>query len=202
MPPRKKKGTAIIKPEVESQLEINREKAEQALALIANLPLETQAQRDKAGAFVVEFRSKVQALETLRKELTAPILESKRNIDDRFKPLRELWEACDKALTRRLLEGAQKAKQAQQMALALVEETAGMAEPEVLAVAHASVETPAGLQARTTYKGKVVSFLELPDEYKIVDQAKLDRVIQAAKGDITIPGVVVEEVASYARGRS
>lgn len=42
------------------------------------------------------------------------------------------------------------------------------------------------------WKAVVVDFKELPDEYKIPNQQTLDRVAQATKGTVKIPGVVFE----------
>lgn len=52
--------------------------------------------------------------------------------------------------------------------------------------------------AYKTPKYRVVDFKALPDEYKLPDTGKLTRVIKAAKGQITIPGVEItfEEVLS------
>ena len=44
----------------------------------------------------------------------------------------------------------------------------------------------------TTYKANVVDFKALSDDYKMADMAKLNRVVNAAKGKIEIPGVKIE----------
>jgi len=44
----------------------------------------------------------------------------------------------------------------------------------------------------TTYKAKVVDFKLLSDDYKMPDMSKLNRVVNAAKGKIEIPGVEIE----------
>jgi len=44
----------------------------------------------------------------------------------------------------------------------------------------------------TTYKANVVDFKLLSDDYKMPDMAKLNRVVNAAKGKIEIPGVKIE----------
>lgn len=45
----------------------------------------------------------------------------------------------------------------------------------------------------TTYKANVVDFKLLSDDYKMPDLAKLNRVVNAAKGKIEIPGVEVQQ---------
>jgi len=46
-----------------------------------------------------------------------------------------------------------------------------------------------GQSSRTVWRGRVVNKVLLPDDYKIVDQAMIDKMAQASKGQIPIPGV-------------
>lgn len=50
-------------------------------------------------------------------------------------------------------------------------------------------EAPKGISYRDKWSAEVTDFKLLPDEYKIANQQALDRVAQATKGSITIPGV-------------
>ena len=53
------------------------------------------------------------------------------------------------------------------------------------------IQTPRGVSYSAKYRGEVIEFKILPDEYKIVNQSALDRVLQATKGAIQIPGVKI-----------
>ena len=50
-----------------------------------------------------------------------------------------------------------------------------------------------GVSYRDKYTGEVVDFKALPDEYKLVNQSALDKVLSATKGKIEIPGVKVHK---------
>ncbi len=52
-----------------------------------------------------------------------------------------------------------------------------------------TVETPKGISYREKWTATVVNFKDLPDEYKVPNQQALDRVAQAMKGNLAIPGV-------------
>jgi hypothetical protein len=54
------------------------------------------------------------------------------------------------------------------------------------------IETPKGVSYRDQYFAVVKDFSKLPDEYKLPNQSALDKVAQATKGSIQIPGVVFE----------
>ena len=51
------------------------------------------------------------------------------------------------------------------------------------------IEAPKGISYRDKWSAEVIDFKALPDEYKIANQQALDKVAQATKGAITIPGV-------------
>lgn len=46
-----------------------------------------------------------------------------------------------------------------------------------------------GQSSRTVWKAKIVNVKLVPDEYKVVDTAMLDKIAQATKGQAPIPGV-------------
>lgn len=53
----------------------------------------------------------------------------------------------------------------------------------------AEVDKPQGVSYRLQYKAVVKDFALLPNEYKLPNQSALDKVAQATKGSISIPGV-------------
>jgi hypothetical protein len=203
MPPRKKKepGTALVPADLEATLGPQRQEAELALQMIQGLDLTTQRNRDKAGLALAEIRSRRTDLDKQRKGITGPILEGKRMVDALFKPVDEYWEACDHALTSRLLEATKAVDAAQIKALAEVAATKGDTDSLTLQAAHTTAQTPQGLDLRRTWSFRIIDVDRIPDEYWRVDEDKIRRVVVAARGEIDIPGVVVEQEQSFARAR-
>jgi len=200
---RKKKEptTALVPADLEGTLAPAREEAQQALRMIQDLDLDTQVRRDVAGKVLVEIRSRRKALEEQRKGITTPILEAKRRVDALFRPVDEYWEACDGALTKRLLEATRAVDQAQLKALAEVAATKGDTDSATLQAAHTTAETPAGLDLRRTWSYRIIDADRVPDEYWKIDEDKIRRVVIATRGEVEIPGVVVEQEQSFARAR-
>lgn len=60
-------------------------------------------------------------------------------------------------------------------------------------VAAPPLETLKGVSYRDKYTAEVVDFKLLPDEYKMVNQSALDKVVQATKGAIQIPGTKIKK---------
>lgn len=200
---KKKEATALAIPtDLETTLAPQRAEAERALVFIAKLDLSTQSNRDVAGKVLAEIRTRVATLETQRKDITGPILESKRKVDALFKPVVEFWQACDDALEPALLAATKAAEQAQIKALAVVAETSGQTDALTLTQAHTSAETPAGLDLRKTWTARIVDESLVPREYLCVDVDKIKRLVVAMKGEVTIPGIAVEQVESFAKGRT
>lgn len=65
-----------------------------------------------------------------------------------------------------------------------------------------TIETPSGVSYRTKWSAEVIDFKALPDEYKIANQQALDKVAQATKGAISIPGVKMKSEKIVASSRS
>jgi hypothetical protein len=200
---RKKAVTALAIPaDLELTLSPQRTEAEEALQMIGTLDLSTQDRRDMGGRVVVAIRERRAKLEKERKGITTPILEAKRTIDAMYKPIDEYWQACDEALTWRLLQATKAADQEQLRALELVQETQGNTDSATLVAAHTVAETPAGLDLRKSWGFRMVNVDLIPDEYWCVDVDKIKRVVLAARGEVEIPGVVIEQVESFARSRA
>ena len=62
-------------------------------------------------------------------------------------------------------------------------------EPVSVPVVAPTIETPKGMSFREQWTAEVVDFAKLPDEYKLPNQSALNKIAQATKGTISIPGV-------------
>ena len=54
-----------------------------------------------------------------------------------------------------------------------------------------NIETPKGVSYRDKYYAEVIDFKLLPDEFKLPNMSALDKILQATKGAIQIPGVKI-----------
>ena len=160
-------------------------------------------------------------LQTLRKNIVAEFADTKKAaaeahkrvcalekkfldpVDQRitaFKNATTRWYAAEQARIR--AEEERKRREAEEAAkLAAEAESAGEEEMALEAVAEAAaVESTItampkvkGTAMREVYRAVVVDINALPREYMIPNQAALDRVVQATKGAIQIPGVRIEK---------
>lgn len=116
--------------------------------------------------------------------------EQERKAREEEKRLREIAEKeaerQRKALEAKIMraESSGKTEKAEE----LREQIENIAIPDIPVVAPA-IETPKGISYRDKWTAEVVDFKALPDEYKIANQQALDKVAQATKGALTIPGV-------------
>jgi hypothetical protein len=202
MAPRKKKApsSALVPADLETTLAPQREEAEKALQVIQRMDLTSQARRDKAGIALAEIRARIAGLEAQRKDLTAPINEAKKRVDALFNVPKEYWQACNVALSERLLAATEEAEREQRKALAAVAEAGGNVEAATLMVAHDTPRTPDGLQERTSWSFRITDESKVPDDFWIIDESYIVKRIRA--GAREIPGVEIFEVKSFAKGRS
>lgn len=72
---------------------------------------------------------------------------------------------------------------------AKVEAIQSKAEQVVAPKVEAYIPPIVGQSSRTVWKARVVNAKQVPDDYKIVDTAMLDKFAQATKGKVSVPGV-------------
>ena len=160
-------------------------------------------------------------LQTLRKNIVAEFADTKKAaaeahkrvcalekkfldpVDQRitaFKNATTRWYAAEQARIR--AEEERKRREAEEAArLAAEAEQAGDEEFALEAVAEAAAAEASvtvmpkvkGTSMREVFRAVVVDINALPREYMIPNQAALDRVVQATKGAIQIPGVRIEK---------
>jgi hypothetical protein len=163
---------------------------------------------------------KAKELDEERKRIKDPILEAGRRIDSLFKkPMdmcRQIVQICDSKMiawtdkqeTIRREQERKLQAQADKKRLELEEKARKAAEEgkeakaeryeekaaEVIApVLAPTVDKVKGVHFTERYYGDVIDFKILSDDYKIVDQSKLNKVIQATKGSLPIPGVRIRK---------
>jgi multidrug efflux pump subunit AcrA (membrane-fusion protein) len=88
-------------------------------------------------------------------------------------------------------KAAAKARAEAEKAAAKADEKDFQAQNVIAPIAAQKVEAVKGVSYSTKYTAEVVDFAALPDDYKLPDMSKLNKVIQATKGEIKIPGVKV-----------
>lgn len=163
----------------------------------------------------------IAGLHKLKKEVIARFAEPKKKADEAHKAVRALErsfldpindkidalrDATEKWYTaemRRIAaEEERRRKAAEELTdLAADAEASGDGETAAEAVAAAVMEDAtvsvvpkcAGTTMRETWKAVVVDLAQLPREYMIVNQSMLDRMAQATKGAVPIPGVRFEK---------
>ena len=169
-----------------------------------------------AGELRSKLKGKIKRLEEIRKSVTIPMDTAKAVIMSWFKPVtaraeqgieyldeltinyteeqnrkaREAQAKLDEAARkeREKLEAKAKELEAQgktERAAACLEKANNAIAPTV------SIEAPkiAGQSIQEKWYAEVADFKALSDDYKLPDQSKLDKVAQATKGKINLPGV-------------
>jgi len=66
-----------------------------------------------------------------------------------------------------------------------------MVEAVSVPIIASNVETPKGISYRDDYSAEIIDFKLMPDEYKLPNMSALDKIAQATKGAIQIPGVKI-----------
>jgi hypothetical protein len=153
---------------------------------------------DEAKKNVMElFRKPIDLLkkaeDTIKRGMLNYTSEQERKAREEEERLRKLAEKQAEEERKRLEKRIERAENSgkEEKAEELKEQLEYVKPIDVPVVAP-NVEKPKGVSYRMKYTGDVVDFSKLPDSYKVVDQSKLNKVIQASGGSIEIPGVKIK----------
>lgn len=198
-------GTGLVPAELETELTEERHKAQKALDLIAKLPAETDADRERLGSLINVAAAQVKRLDEKRKEATGPLLKTKKVIDSWFEAPIEFYKQARQLLEDKLGTKLLEIQQAKDKALAEIQANAGSAPAEAFELAHAPSAAPETVGSKFVTKYRVDDFALVPDKYKlmVLDHAAIARQVMETGMNTVIPGIVVyEEVDIRARRAS
>jgi hypothetical protein len=181
--------------------------------------VKNQTDYNLASEVLKSIKGLAKRLEEERKKITSPLDAAKKAVQSLFVPQQDKLDVAERTIKnamiafadeqecirreeeRKLQEKAEKDRQAalkkadearakgnEAKAASLEEKAANVVAP-VLAP---RAETPAGAAFVTRWTAEVLDFSLLPDEYKIVDQKKLDMVARALKESFNVPGATAK----------
>jgi len=207
----------ITIPEVDvTCVDIAIKESEQSLAEVRMVAIIDQPSYENVSNIRKIANSRIKALEEVRRGITVPIDTAKKKIMDLFRGPTAAYEQvvsiCDKGMIawidkqerirqeqERKLQAESEKKRRELEAKAEAARAAGKEEKaeryevkaaEVIApVLAPTVEQIKGVHFTERWYADVLDFKALPDDYKLPDMVKLNKMAQAVKGTITIPGV-------------
>ena len=191
-----------------------------ALSEIQSIDVKDQLSYERVANIRKAVNAKSKELDAERKKITVPLDAAKKQVMELFKKpqdiCKKILQTCDvmmiaycdiqerkrKEEQDRLDRAAEKKRQELEAKAEANREEGkeGKAEryeekaAEVMApVAAPRVEKAQGVSYIERYSGEVIDFATLPDGFKMVDQSKLNKTIQAQKGTLPIPGVKINK---------
>lgn len=124
-------------------------------------------------------------------KIITPKINAYRQEQDRIRRAEEerlRLEAQKKAEEERLAQAIEAEKQGDQLSADILVETPVVAAPVFVAPTVPKVE---GISDREVWKFKVVNPALVPNEYKIIDESAIGKVVRALKDRTSIPGIQV-----------
>lgn len=138
----------------------------------------------------VQERKRREEQERLQRQAEA----ERRKKEEQERAWREKEEAKRREAAKLEAEGkeeeARKAREAAEKAAEKADERSFAADQVIAPVAAPKVDKVKGVSYRESWFADVEDFSKLPDDYKLPDTSKLNKVANATKGSIVIPGVV------------
>lgn len=150
-------------------------------ALPEEISITTWAERDAAREAISDIKGRRTALETWRKEVTAPIKKGIRAFESKVKPAIDAYAEVENRLRVACSNFLELEEAKKQEALQTMAETGII--PQVTAREG----------SRVMWELEVTDFAALPDEFKMVDTRALRACIKAVREGREIPGVVLKQ---------
>jgi hypothetical protein len=171
-------------------LEPIRREAEENIEQLTGIQLTSQTALDAAGALLQDVKGKMKALEEQRTSATKPLLTAKTQIDGWFKPAKEALSKLETLLKRAIADYTAAQQRARLEAMAAGDHDTALAVPEP--------ELPSGISVRSIWRWRVLNEAAIPREYMTVDVDKINKMVQAWKGQTNIAGIEVFEDSTVA----
>ena len=209
-------NTVSVNPIDVSNVENELVEADKALRAAEGIVIQDQSTYELAANVRKAVNAKAKELEGERKHIKEPIIEAGKRLDSLFKrPIdmcKKVIGICDQKMINYTDIQERKRKEEQDRLDRIAEkkrqELEAKAEAkreegkedkaeryeekaaEVMApVAAPRVEKAQGVHYTERWSGEVVDFNLLPDDYKVADVSRINKVLQATKGTLPIPGV-------------
>lgn len=128
------------------------------------------------------IKEKFKELETLRKSMTRPLDESKAQIMNFFRAPLATLERAERIIKERMLEYQRNR----------INHLAAMSEEEradLVALGVTLRPEAAGISERNIWRFRIVDPALVPEDFLVIDEAKLARIARIGKGTIPVPGV-------------
>lgn len=166
------------------------------LPYLETFHIHNQGQMDIAAQFLAEAKSKWNAIDTLRKDIGAPLRGKLQEIQDYFRPALDALRQVETVLKTKIAEGNARAQEAQRAALAAAQAAHAQGDTQAVglatqAAARADVALPGGVSQRPIVRFEIVDPSQLPGNFWSPDPAKIQQAINA--GYREIPGVRIWE---------
>lgn len=138
------------------------------------------------GELLTEIKRRSKALETARKEITAPMLDAKKKVDDLFRTPLDLLTRCEGVLKAKV-QAYMRQREAE--VLKQISDPAA-ADAAALVPAAAMATLPTNMSERRVWTFEVVDASLVPRDFLLVDSEKVREAIKALGGEnVVIPGI-------------
>jgi len=210
----------IVQPIKTDSVDVAVTESNAALSEIQSIDVKDQLSYERVASIRKAVNTKMKGLDAQRKEITSPLDLAKSKVMELFKKpqdiCKKILQTCDvmmiaycdiqerkrkeeqdkldRLAEKKRLEAEAKAEKAREEGKEDKAERYEEKAAEVMApVAAPRVEKAQGVSYIERYSGEVIDFATLPDGFKMVDQSKLNKTIQAQKGTLPIPGVKINK---------
>ena len=188
---------ALAKLEADEQFST----AQHWLSLLGPFEITNDEEQDQVAGVLRDVKARHKFIEEKRKEITGPMNDALRAVNNLFRPPRERFEELERLLKAKIARYLEAKAQANVAALQLAAAAPTPAVAQQAIAQVAPVEPPRGVSVRYVWAFEVTDPTEVPREFCSPDPEKIKRYIAETPGAPVMRGVRFTKQASVTARR-
>jgi division protein CdvB (Snf7/Vps24/ESCRT-III family) len=151
---------------------------------------------NKAGEALLDVKKELRKYQDRLEQITAPLKEALKSAQDLFKPVIHPLEMAERILKEKISKATQEIAFENMRALQAAQQAMIAGDVKGAAMAASSVSNTTqveGVRTQEILNYRVVDARIIPREFLVVDDKAVKAFIKKHKGEVQIPGIVIEK---------
>jgi hypothetical protein len=179
--------------ELKTELRDEQVTTESVLTQLKLLEISTEADVEIANDLLGQAKADFKRLDDKRRTATQPLNAALHEINSWFKPLLSMYQQAESILKDKIAKAIAATQQAQDAALAQLAAAGGSTSAEMIVIAHGQklLDAPKNITICKEWDFEILDSEKVPEQFWMLDMAKLHTAVKESKQDTQIPGIRV-----------
>lgn len=164
--------------------------AQHWLQLLQNFVITTDEEQEQVASMLRDVKARYKEIENRRTEITQPLNQALRAINNLFRPPRERFQELEKSLKQKIATYLETKQAANVAALTAASQASTSTQAQQALSVVAPIEAPRGVNVRYVWRFELSDEAAVPREFCSPDARKIQEYLSTLQGEPAIPGIV------------